>query len=89
MPCFLTLFFVYCLDTTPYFSRFLLQLFIKEKKEMETGSLFLFVPLLMAAAVGILLTAATSVLLKIIKYIVIIKYQCDQKDYSLMPLSEL
>lgn len=40
---------------------------------MEKGSLFLFVPLLMAAAVGILLTAATSVLLKIIKYIVIIK----------------
>lgn len=33
----------------------------------------MFVPLLMAAAVGILLTAATSVLLKIIKYIVIIK----------------
>lgn len=73
MPCFLTLFFVYCLDPTPYFSRFLLQLFIKKKKEMEKGSLFLFVPLLMAAAVGILLTAATSVLLKIIKYIVIIK----------------
>lgn len=46
---------------------------LRKKKEMEKGSLFLFVPLLMAAAVGILLTAATSVLLKIIKYIVIIK----------------
>lgn len=74
MPCVLTLVFVYCLDPTPYFSHFLLQLFIKEKKkEVEKGSLFLFVPPLMAAAVGILLTAATSVLLKIIKYIVTIK----------------
>lgn len=54
---------------------------------MEKGSLFLFVPALMAAAVGILLTAATSVLLKIIKNIVIIKYQRDQKDYSVMPVS--
>lgn len=92
MLCFLTLVFVYCLDPTPYFSCFLLQLFIKGKKkrerEMEKGSLFLFVPLLMAAALGILLRAATTVLLKIRKYIVIIKYQCDQKDYSHMPLSE-
>lgn len=55
---------------------------------MEKSSLFLFVPLLMAAAVGILLTAATSVLLNSIKYIVIINQQRDQKDYSVMPLSE-
>lgn len=73
MPCFLTLVFVYCLYPTPYFSHFLLQLFIKEKKEMENGSLVLFVPPLMPAAVGIQLTAATSVLLKIIKYTVTIK----------------
>lgn len=74
MPCFLTLGFVYCLYATPYFSHFLVQLFIKEKKkEMEKGSLVLFVPPLTAAAVGMLLTAATSVLLKIIKYTVTIK----------------
>jgi len=40
---------------------------------MEKGFLFLFVPLLMAAAVGTQQTAATTVLLKIIKHIVIIK----------------
>lgn len=33
MLCFLTLVFVYCLDPTPYFSCFLLQLFIKGKKK--------------------------------------------------------
>lgn len=40
MPCALTLVFVYCLDPTPYFSCFLLQLFIKEKKRKRDGEGF-------------------------------------------------
>lgn len=47
--------------------------YLFRNEEMEKGSLVLFVTPLVAAAVGILLTEATSVLLKIMKYIVIIK----------------
>lgn len=75
MPCALTLVFVYCLDPTPYFSCFLLQLFIKEKKRKRDGEGF---SVLVCATVhgcccGNTATAAITGLLKIIKHIVIIK----------------